>query len=355
MSFAFAELDALREFIREQTQAHAIELGEPVRLSGGAIQENWLLTLVVDGGPHAGRHEWVLRRDAGSSISLSHGRAAEFALLSAAFEAGATVPQPLWLCTDTRIIGSPFFVMRKAAGVASGHLIVKQQSEAQQETGLAERIGMELARIHTIRPPRRDLPFLALSAKPPALEAVEQLRLGLDALALPRPALEWGLSWLERNAMPSAQRVLCHRDFRTGNYMVDANQVTAILDWEFAAWGDPMEDIGWFCARCWRFSRPDREAGGVGSREDFYRGYESVSGVRPDAQAVFYWEVMAHVRWALIALQQANRASAGGSEALVLALTGHIVPELELGVLRMTKPTEAERNLGSTKREAGYA
>eukprot|EP01035_Chromulina_nebulosa_P049233 gene49233-66860_t len=38
--------------------------------------------------------------------------------------------------------------------------------------------------------------------------------------------------------------------------MVNATGLTGILDWEFAAWGDPHEDIGWLCARCWRFGGP---------------------------------------------------------------------------------------------------
>ena len=41
-------------------------------------------------------------------------------------------------------------------------------------------------------------------------------------------------------------------------------------DWEFAAWSDPYEDLGWLCARCWRFGNWEREAGGLGSRQAFY-------------------------------------------------------------------------------------
>ena len=69
--------------------------------------------------------------------------------------------------------------------------------------------------------------------------------------------------------------MLCHRDFRTGNYMLDIGSrgatLTGILDWEFAGWGDPDEDIGWFCCKGWRFSRLDREAGGIAARAPFYQ------------------------------------------------------------------------------------
>ncbi|MCY1555087.1 Phosphotransferase enzyme family protein [compost metagenome] len=149
--------------------------------------------------------------------------------------------------------------------------------------------------------------------------------------------MEWGLRWLERNQPDSKLLVLCHRDYRTGNYMVDEKGLTGILDWEFAGWSDPLEDIGWFCAKCWRFGNYTAEAGGIGKREDFYRGYERVAGEPIDRRQVAYWEVMAHVNWAVIALQQAERHLSGEETSLNLALTGHIVPELEWEILNLTE------------------
>ena len=118
--------------------------------------------------------------------------------------------------------------------------------------------------------------------------------------------------------------------------MVDDTGLTAVLDWEFAAWSDPREDLGWFCAQCWRFARPDLPAGGIGTREDLLAGYERVSGERIAPQALHYWEVLAHVRWAMIAIRQGERHVSGQEPSLELALTAHIVPELEWQILTMT-------------------
>ena len=131
--------------------------------------------------------------------------------------------------------------------------------------------------------------------------------------------------------------VLAHQDFRTGNFLIDEAGLTAILDWEFAAWSDPMADIGWFCAECWRFSRPDLEAGGLCERAPFYEGYAAASGRAIDATRVRWWELVAHLRWAVIALQQGRR-TASGPEALNLALTARIADTLELAALRTTAP-----------------
>ncbi len=326
----------LRDFLSDAAKA-PVEITALERLPGGAIQENWLLDISVGaGGDWAGDHELVLRMDAPSSVAASHGRAQEFALLKAADKAGVTVPTPCLLGDDDSILGGPFFIMHRVRGTAAGHKLVKRPAD----DALAAALGIELARIHTITPesPATGLDFLTPLEISPALHAVALYRRFLDDLGQARPALEWGLRWLERNAPEPGETVLCHKDFRTGNYMVsDEGMLTGILDWEFAGWGEPEEDIGWFCAKCWRFGVNAREAGGIASRKPFYEAYERESGRAIDPARVAYWEVMAHVRWAVIACQQAARHVSGEQPSLELALTQHVVPELELEVLQLTQ------------------
>ena len=54
-----------------------------------------------------------------------------------------------------------------------------------------------------------------------------------------------------------------------------------------------------------------------------------------DAARVTWWELAAHIRWAVIAIDQAARHLSGKETSLELALTGHIVPELEWEILNM--------------------
>ena len=147
-----------------------------------------------------------------------------------------------------------------------------------------------------------------------------------------------GRRWAELHAPPCPKATLVHGDFRTGNYMVDAHGLTAVLDWEFAGWGDPMSDIGWFCAECWRFGKTNLEAGGIAPRVVFYEGYQAQSGAQIDDASVRYWEVMAHLRWAVVALEQGHRHLSGQEYSFELALTGRIAPELERVLLRLTSP-----------------
>ncbi|MBQ0815460.1 MAG: phosphotransferase family protein, partial [Marinobacter sp.] len=114
-------------------------------------------------------------------------------------------------------------------------------------------------------------------------------------------------------------------------------------DWEFAAWSDPAEDLGWFCSRSWRFGAHEREAGGVGEKQDFLDGYREAGGTEVDPTAVSYWEVMALVRWAMIALQQARRHISGEQRSLELALTGRMVAQMEYDLLTQIQELEGDQ------------
>jgi aminoglycoside phosphotransferase (APT) family kinase protein len=233
------------------------------------------------------------------------------------------------------VIGREFFIMQRIRGIAAGHRLTREELLVPDGEALATALGANLARIHAIRPPCAELAELGSPPPAPALATIAAYRAYLDTLSDSYPALEWGLRWCEVHAPIESEVTLIHRDYRTGNYLVDGGRLAAVLDWEFAGWGDPREDIGWFTARCWRFGANVREAGGIAGVEPFLRGYESVAGHRFTREELDYWQAMAHLRWAVIALQQAQRHSAGGERSLELALTGRIVHELEHELLQL--------------------
>ncbi len=302
----------------------AVEIAALEPLGGGAIQENWRLDVRVEGSTRA----LVLRLDAPATLPISHDRAAEYRLLGAARAAGVTVPEPVALCTDASVLGRPFLVMTRLPGSADPRAL----TATAPHPGLARACGHELARLHRIVPPA--LGFLGPLPADPAQARLALLRDLLDGLDEGHPALEWGLLWLASHAPPPVAPVLCHADFRTGNLLVEAGRLTAVLDWEFAAWSDPAEDLGWITAPCWRFRRPDLAAGGLGTLDDLLAGYAAEGGRPPETARLRWWQTMATARWAVIALWQAGRHLSQPS--LELALTGHLVPELELELLNLT-------------------
>ena len=327
---------ALVRFLATASGAKHVEIAGMTLLEGGAIQQNWGIDATFSGGVLDGEQSLVVRTDSPTGVPASLSRIEEFTVLQAVHAARARVAEPLLSCGDAAVLGAPFFVMRRLPGHAIGRIVTRDPTLEPHLPKLAARLGQELARIQRVRPPHRGLDFLPPDQGPHG--QIAGFRAYLDRHPTPRPVLEWAMSWAETHAPGPLPTVLCHRDFRTGNYLLDGAELSGILDWEFAGWGDPDEDIGWFCCKGWRFGRLDREAGGIAAREDFYRGYEAESGRRVDPERVRFWEIMANIRWAIIAMQQSDRFILGGEQSLARAITARRATECDFELLWLLDP-----------------
>lgn len=302
-------------------------------MTGGAIQQNWLFDLEFDGGNYDGPLDAVLRTNSDAVLNESLSREEEFRLFEIVFAAGVRVPEPLFYLDQSNHTGRPLFLMRRMAGQAAGHKLVKAFDSGCDS--LCRDLGQQLALIQTISPPNAALDFLGTPPTNTVAHWVAQMRRSLDDLSIARPVIEWGLRYLELNAPRSGPVVLCHNDYRTGNYIVEGQTLTGVLDWEFAGWGDPMQDIGWFTAPCWRFGAQGRPAGGIGSLQAFLEGYRENCSHTPRLDELVFWQTLATLRWAVIALGQGERHRSGVEPSLELALTHHIIPELEHDILNL--------------------
>ena len=205
---------------------------------------------------------------------------------------------------------------------------------------MTQRLGEEIAKIQRLQP-SPSLAFFKRPAGHPARTSSPRRAPFSMSTTPPIQRSNGGLRGSRRMYRTAKAGVMTARvrarDFRTGNLMVDEHGLVAVLDWEFAAWSHPLEDLGWLCAHCWRFGRREETGrGGLGSREDLLTGYNRIAGRNVLPAQLSYWEVLGEVRWALIAIAQAERHVSGREPSLELALTGHIVPQLELQILRMT-------------------
>jgi aminoglycoside phosphotransferase (APT) family kinase protein len=294
-----------------------LAVGPLVKLGGGALHHHWRLDI-----EHEGRVERFVLRCTASRVLDSLSRGDEFAAHRAAFEAGVLTPEPL-------AHGADFVLMRHAPGTADPAAALA----VPDPDALAQALAESLARLHTVRPQTSPLPGLGTPPADAALARLAAYRAALDRRDRAYAVLEWGLRALTVRQPAPAAPVLCHGDFRTGNYLVEAGALTGVLDWEYAGWSDPDEDLGWFCARYWRRHQGDREAGGLVGRAAFFAHYAHASGRAVDPRRVLYWELMANVRWALIALEQADRGVAEG--LLLRALTGRRLAEIEAEILTL--------------------
>jgi aminoglycoside phosphotransferase (APT) family kinase protein len=225
------------------------------------------------------------------------------------------------------------FIMRRVEGETIPRKILRDAPFAEGRPRLARQIGGVLAGIHGL--PLAQLPELRRMT---AGREIADLEREYRCYDWPRPVFELALRWLrERDPGPPPEVTLVHGDFRHGNFIIGPDGVRAVLDWELAHLGDPMEDLGWICVNSWRFGAIDQPVGGFGSRQELFAGYET-AGRRADPDRVTFWEVMGTLRWGVMCCGMMQRFRTGPDHSMERAMIGRRASETEIDLLRLLAP-----------------
>jgi aminoglycoside phosphotransferase (APT) family kinase protein len=314
--------------------AGATGIGKLAQLSGGASQETWSFTILRSDGDL----DAILRRSPpghGSAPSRAAGLDAEARLMRLAFEAGVPSPRVLHVLGDDEKLGAGF-IMARVEGQTIPRKILRDDEFASARPMLARQIGEVIAGIHGI-----DCDALPSLRSRTSTEELAQLRDEYRSADWPRPVFELAFRWLaDHDPGPPQQITLVHGDFRHGNLIIGADGVRAVLDWELAHLGDPMEDLGWVCTNSWRFGEIDKPVGGLGSREEMFAGYAS-AGRRADPQRVKFWEVMGSLRWGIMCCGMMQNFRRGPDHSMERAMIGRRSSETEIDLLRLLAPRDA--------------
>jgi aminoglycoside phosphotransferase (APT) family kinase protein len=225
------------------------------------------------------------------------------------------------------------FVMARVEGETIARKILRDEQFSKARPILARQLGKVAAGIHNL--PRDQLPALReMSSTGEIAEMGREYR----GFGWPRPVFELALRWLaDHDPGPSQEVTLVHGDFRHGNLIIGADGVRAVLDWELAHRGDPMEDLGWICVNSWRFGEIDKPVGGFGSREELFAGYEE-GGRKVDPARVKFWEVMGTLRWGVMCCGMMQRFRIGPDHSMERAMIGRRASETEIDLLRLLAP-----------------
>jgi aminoglycoside phosphotransferase (APT) family kinase protein len=294
------------------------------RLSGGASR----VTSAFDLETPSGEVRSLILQQVRGAVSAAGSAESpdiqvEACLLRVAREAGVPVPEVVAAGADDGLLPG-WLVVERLEGETIPRRILRDEGFAAARTALTDQAARALAAVHSIDP-----------VSVPGLPGADPLRHPLDlldALHEVRPVLELGARWLARDRPSTDERVVVHGDFRMGNFLVDEGGLHGVLDWELAHLGDPAEDIGWLCARAWRFGGPGR-VGGVGTLGEFLTAYATASGRAVDVDRVRWWEAYATIKWAVICLLQASAHLSGATRSVELAAIGRRVCESEWDLL----------------------
>lgn len=331
-------------FARERPRARVSGVR---RVGGGASKEQFFFTLSEDGT----EEKFLLRMDPRSAITETD-REREFVLIGA-MQGRVPVPEPVWIDNDARHFPQAAAILRVVSGVT------KPSNAGIKVSGLGTWLGPELrdkikgqfldhlVAIHGYDFRANPLPGFEIPDADPKQAARWAYNYWRELWEVdegePRPIMSLATQWLVDHMPETAELVVIHGDYRTGNYLFDeaSGKITALLDWELARIGDFHEDLAWVLIEI--FGSFDDEgvfrASDLFEREEFITEYERRSGRSVNRDTLHYYDVMSS--WKCNVIVAANGLAAARSQHnhqdVLLTFLGAAAPMFANDLVRLLR------------------
>ncbi|MFJ8953570.1 phosphotransferase family protein [Streptomyces sp. NPDC102381] len=283
-----------------------------------------------------GTTKWVVRRPPlGHVLATAHDMKREHRVIAGLHPTNVPVPEPVLLCEDENVIGSPFYVMEFVDGTPY-------------------RTSDELA---PLGPERTRAAVLGLVDTLVDLHAVDPAEVGLGDFGRPEGFLDrqlrrWGKQLdasrnrelpgidelqvaLGRELPTSPAPTIVHGDYRLDNVLVrqdsdGVDRIKAILDWEMSTLGDPLTDVGLLAMYSAQLDMPDSpisttaSAPGHPSPAELIERYAERSG--RDVSAIAWYTAFAWFKLAVILEGIHYRYTLGQTVGAGFDRIGELVP-----------------------------
>lgn len=335
-------LDVLQETVTrflnaELSDADAIWIEHLSRLPGGASREAWIFDLTIRQGHEIRVEPCILMREPVASVLVSDSSehvidgtrrtvANEIRVLAAMRKASLPVPEILFADTQGKWLERPFSIARRLPGTVD---ISQIAGTPAMQTLLDEYIH-HLGSIHAIDPAAAGMNFLGTPSRSnAAMEQVDLMARNYERQAMEAfPAITWLIRWLRKNVPIATQVSVIHGDYRLGNFLQENGHIIAILDWEQAHLGDPLEEIAFMYWELWTLES-------VITIEDFVRRYELLSGRTIDRKTLAWYRLFIELKMLVVLLTGAHSYFATDPRQLQYSggQTNQMVRESELRAL----------------------
>ena len=280
-------------------------------LSTGFSSDTLLFDLVYEKDGAERREGLVARLEPEDFVMFPHyDVAAQAKTLQLLEDTSVPVPTVRWSESDRSVLGVPFYVMSRVEGrIPTDNPPMHDEGWIAEDCSEAEREAIwwngldAMSAVHQVDWQGLGFDFLAEPERGDnALDQQlhywqEYFRWGMPAER--HPDIARALEYLENNK-PSEQPVaLCWGDSRLANQIFDGVECVAVLDWEMARLGDPVQDLAWWLAsdRCFSEGLEFERLAGFPGKEETIERWEQTTG--REAAHFEYYTILALTRFSM--------------------------------------------------------
>ena len=230
-------VDSVQRYLSGHPQGSSAVVRAVHEVPGGRSKRTVLVSLDrADNLPP----ELVLRLDTGRGTGTSV--IDEYPLLARVAKLGLPVPEPLWLESSNEPFGFPCIVFRRMPGSAAGDLM---EGAFRKEPATARALAHALARVHAAGESLIEDPRRRGSSELDTRDLLSHyLNYWRSKKPFPSLVIEAAFIWLFRRIGDGlGEATVVHADTGFHNLLLDDAGNACLLDWEFAHFGDPAEDL----------------------------------------------------------------------------------------------------------------
>lgn len=298
-------------------EAGDVAVADVARIAGGSSQEMFRFRASWTEAGQPVTQPMILRREPNAGLVAAE-RALEYTVYRALAETPLPVPHARFLELDGAWLDRPFFIMDMAPG-KPGHPYVPGDPYNGHGERVARQFWHHLGTLAALDHQALGLESLRNGAATDDLWALELQHWEAQLIeneTVAEPVLRGALRYLRRHPPASAAKpAITHGDYRSGNFLFTPDgQISAILDWEMAHIGDPLEDVAWAIDPMWPMTRhlPLDEGLAI---------WSAASGLAVDGAALDWWRLFSAFKASVIWLTAARSFADGRSREMVLAMS----------------------------------
>ncbi len=245
-----------------------------------------------------------------SSVFDDHDLPLQYKLMEIAGENGIPVPPLFGMEEDSSLLGSEFYIMGFVDGLIPTDNPPYAFGSWVTELSDNERLSMwqngvaTLAKIHQINPNDCDVSGVRVSPEggSPAQHEIDKFNaMFTDDIRQRMPASTAdAMAYINENAPADGVKRLCWGDSRPGNVIWKDLTPAAVIDWEMASIGDPVQDVSWWY---WvdyinSIGLGVERLGGLPSLQEIYAQWHAITGL--SLEHADYYDLFNIVRYAVI-------------------------------------------------------